>query len=232
MQRRSFMLWAAGGTAAAAAGIGSIAAYLRWQEITPKVLYPGRSEGHYLRTLLRERTALPAPSATITTDVAILGSGIAGLTAAWRLKKLGHQDFLMVDGPQPYGNAAGGHFGELAYPTGGHYLPLPSPESTHVREILFDLGIIQRDPQAEKPYYDERYILHAPEERLLFNGLWQDGFIPTEGVPPAELAQHERFFAEVRRLRQARGNDGIASSFSLPWNRRKTRPGRRSTPSP
>ena len=29
MQRRSFMLWAAGGTAAAAAGAGSIAAYLR-----------------------------------------------------------------------------------------------------------------------------------------------------------------------------------------------------------
>jgi hypothetical protein len=89
----------------------------------------------------------------------------------------------MIDGPQPYGNAAGGP-GDLAYPTGGHYLPLPSPESTHVREILFDLGIIQRDPMAEKPTYDERYILHAPEERLLFNGQWQDGFIPTEGVPP------------------------------------------------
>ncbi|MGK5041703.1 NAD(P)-binding protein [Janthinobacterium sp. GB1R12] len=208
MQRRSFMLWAAAGTAAAATGIGSIAAYLRWQEITPTVLYPGRSEGHYLRKLLREGTALPPPSRTLSTDVAILGSGIAGLTAAWRLNKLGHGDFLMIDGPQPYGNAAGGHFGDLAYPTGGHYLPLPSPESTHVREILFDLGIIERDPQAEKPYYDERYILHAPEERLLFNGHWQDGFIPTEGVSPAELAQHERFFAEVRRLRQAHGNDG------------------------
>ncbi|MEG2962847.1 MAG: FAD/NAD(P)-binding protein, partial [Janthinobacterium sp.] len=127
------MLWAAGGTAAAAAGIGSIAAYLRWQEITPTVLYPGRSEGHYLR----DRKALPAPTRTLTTDVAILGSGIAGLTAAWRLNKLGHRDFLMIDGPQPYGNAAGGHFGDLAYPTGGHYLPLPSPESIHVREILF-----------------------------------------------------------------------------------------------
>jgi hypothetical protein len=36
------------------AGSGSIAAYLRWQEITPRVLYPGRTEGHYLRELLRE----------------------------------------------------------------------------------------------------------------------------------------------------------------------------------
>jgi hypothetical protein len=65
-------------------------------------------------------------------------------------------------------------------------LPLPSPESTHVREILADLGIIQKDAFAEKPYYDERFILHAPEERLLFNGHWQDGFIPTEGVPQWE----------------------------------------------
>ncbi len=48
----------------------------------------------------------------------------------------------MIDGPQPFGNAAGGRFGELEYPTGAHYLPLPSPESMHVREILADLGII------------------------------------------------------------------------------------------
>ncbi|UUZ50169.1 hypothetical protein LP420_09385 [Massilia sp. B-10] len=98
-----------------------------------------------------------------------------------------------------------GHFGELAYPTGGHYLPLPSPESVHVREILFDLGIIERDPFAEKPTYDERFILHGPEERLLFKGEWQDGFLPTHGVDAAELAEHRRFFDEVERLRQLRG---------------------------
>jgi hypothetical protein len=87
-------------------------------------------------------------------------------------------------------------------------LPLPSPESVHVREILFDLGIIQRDPFGERPYYDESCILQGPEERLLFNGQWQDSFIPTAGVPAAELAQHKRFFAEVERLRMLHGSDG------------------------
>jgi hypothetical protein len=121
---------------------------------------------------------------------------------------MGRRDFLVVDGPQAFGNAAGGHFGDLAYPTGAHYLPLPSPESTHVREILADLGILQGDPYAEAPVYDEACILHAPEERLLFRDAWQDGFLPVEGVPAWERAEHHRFFAEVERLRLVRGRDG------------------------
>jgi len=200
MDRRSFLSLAGGAGVAAASGLG----FQRWQEITPAVHYPGREEGHYLR----DRKRLPPPSSVIETDIAILGSGIGGLAAAWKLKKAGHSRALMIDGPQPFGNAAGGHFGDLAYPTGGHYLPLPSPESVHVREILFDLGIIERDPFAQKPTYDERYVLHGPEERLLYQGHWQEGFIPTRGVGAEELAEHARFFAEVERLRGLHGSDG------------------------
>ena len=203
MLRRSFLVWA-GATGVAAAG--GVAAFQRWQEVTPTLHYPGRDEGHFLRDLRNK--PLPPPSQVLQTDIAILGSGIAGLTAAWKLKKLGKTDMLMVDGPQPHGNAAGGAFGEFEYPTGAHYLPLPSPESVHVREILADLGIIQKDPMGEKPYYDERFILHAPEERLLYNGQWQEGFMPTEGVPQWEIDEHTRFFAEVERLRQTHGADG------------------------
>jgi uncharacterized protein with NAD-binding domain and iron-sulfur cluster len=209
MQRRSFLLWAG---MIGASSLGTAAGFWRWQEITTRVNYPGRSEGHLLRDFLRARRPLPPPSSEIHADVVILGSGIGGLTAAWKLNKLGHKDFLMIDGPQVYGNAAGGHFGGktdgLSYPTAGHYLPLPSPESVHVREILHDIGIILRNPQSERPYYDERFILHAPEERLLFNGIWQDGFIPTEGVSAEELTEHKRFFKEVERLRALRGSDG------------------------
>lgn len=201
MDRRSFLLHGAGAAAALGA---SAAGYARWQEIPAAVHHPGRAEGHFLR----DRRALPAPERVLETDVAILGSGIAGLSAAWQLRRAGHGRFLMVDGPQPDGNAAGGSFGALEYPTGAHYLPLPSPESAHVREILLDLGIIERDAFGATPRYDERAILHAPEERLLFQGAWQDGFLPVEGVPAWELAEQRRFFAEVERLRAARGADG------------------------
>jgi hypothetical protein len=103
MQRRSFMALGA----LSALGGGALALQ-RWQEIDAKVLYPGRDEGHYLR----DRRLLPPPTSVIETDVAIFGSGIAALTAAWKLNKDGHKDFVMIDGPQPYGNAAGGQFGE------------------------------------------------------------------------------------------------------------------------
>ncbi|HZX25468.1 MAG TPA: NAD(P)-binding protein [Telluria sp.] len=201
MDRRSFLITAG---VSGAAALGGAAVFRGWQAIETRVDYTGRAEGHYLR----DRKALPPPTEVVETGVLILGSGIGGLSAAWQLAHEGYRDALIIDGPQPYGNAAGGRFGDLEFPTGAHYLPLPSPESVHVRAILADLGIIERDPYAEKPYYDERFILHAPEERLLFNGAWQDSFIPTEGVNPAELAQHKRFFAEVERLRKLRGSDG------------------------
>lgn len=194
MKRRSFLI------GAGAIGLGTAFGMWRWQEITASVDYPGKAEGHYLR----DHRFMPVSTETIDTDVVILGSGIAGLTAGWKLRKDGLKDFLMIDGPQLYGNAAGGHCGDLAYPTGAHYLPVPSTESFHVREILSDLGVILKNPHAERPYYDERFLLHAPEERLLYNGKWQENIIPTEGVPQPELDEHKRFFQEIDRLRQLR----------------------------
>jgi len=208
IDRRSFLLWSA---STAAAGLGSAAAFWRWQEIDTRLNFPGRSEGHFLR----DHHPLPPPSSTIQTDVVILGSGIAGLTAAWKMHREGHSNFTMIRGPENHGNAAGGRFGDLAFPTGAHYLPVPSTESFHVREILSDLGILLRNPEAERPYYDERFLLHAPEERLLRNGRWQEGIVPTEGVPENELIEQRRFFTEVERLRTLRDLNG-KRIFAIP----------------
>jgi hypothetical protein len=198
MDRRRFLLQA--GAVAGAAGLGA-AGYRRWQEIPARVLAPGRQAGHFLR----DGAAVPAPAERIETDVVILGSGIAGLTAAWRLAREGHTRFLMVTGPEWQGNAAGAADGALRYPTGGHYLPLPSMESTHVREILADLGVIQRDPYSPEPTYDERCVVHAPELRVLADGHWREEALPTDGPAAAEAA---RFFAQVAQWQQTRGRDG------------------------
>ena len=205
MQRRTFLLSAAAGTTlAAGSGLAAWWQIVEAPDARLQLRFPGRREGH----LLRSNKNWPTPTLQLETGVLILGSGVAGLTAAWKLNKHGRQDFLVLDGPDPYGNAGAGQFGEYAYPTGSHYLPLPSPESTHVREILYDCGVILRDPYGEQPYYDERYVLHGPEERLLYQGQWQDGFIPTEGVSSAELAEQQRFFRQVEQLRERRGKDG------------------------
>ena len=166
---------------------------------------PGMELGH----ALRDSDGWPEPSAEWSCDVLIAGSGAAALTAAWKLAREGRRDFVLVEGPEPDGNNAGGIDSELRYPTGAHYLALPSRESAHVRELLADLGILRGDLSAERPDYDERILVHAPEERLLRNGLWQEEMLP------AEDGDTRRFHAFIASLAQARGDDG-RRLFAMP----------------
>ncbi len=190
-------------------------ARLRALGVPLTVLRPGRAEGHRLRAGGR----LPEPSAELRTGVAILGGGIAGLTAAWRLAHEGFDDFILLDGPEPDGNAAATRFtatgASYAAPRGAHYLPLPSRESTHVREIFADLGILRGDPRAERPEYDEAARDHAPEERVWYRDAWHEELLPTGAVPPDEAGQHRRFEARLAELRVARGADG-RKVFAMP----------------
>lgn len=200
MRRRSFLLGAATAAVAGAAGY----ARSRIVETPADVSYPGMQAGH----ALRDGAALPAPTASYRHQVVILGAGVAGLSCAWKLAREGFTDFVVVQGPEFAGNAAGGQRDELHYPLGAHYLPLPSMASTHVREMLADFGIIERGAGDIRPYYDESILVHSPQERLLRNGLWEDGLLPMTGLPDADVAQHHRFLALIERLHTQVGNDG------------------------
>ena len=226
MRRRSFLGFA--GLALALPGCRQ----LNHLGIPITVLRPGMAEGHRLR----DGALLPAPTREIRTGIVILGSGVAGLTSAWRLAKEGVDDFLLVNGPEPDGNAAGGRFdspsGLLAYPRGAHYLPLPSPESSTVRELLAELGVIEANPFSTRPRFAETALVHAPDERLFFDGAWRDGLLPTEHVGADEAAQHRRFLAEMARLTHTRGSDGrrlfcvprVQSSSDPSWRALDTTP--------
>ncbi|OZI55983.1 FAD-dependent oxidoreductase [Bordetella genomosp. 4] len=207
MRRRSFLIGAATATVAGAAG------YYRSRivEVPAQVHYPGMETGHHLR----DGTALPSSTADRRHDVAILGSGVAGLSCAWKLVREGHRHFVVVQGPEFGGNAAGGQFEDLAYPTGAHYLPLPSLESAHVCEMLADFGIIQNGANTEHPYYDESILAHSPQERLYRHGRWESDLLPMSGLPEDDVAQHLRFIAYTETLRTARGQDG-RKVFAIP----------------
>ncbi|MBU0593541.1 MAG: NAD(P)-binding protein [Gammaproteobacteria bacterium] len=176
-----------------------------------EMLGPSMERGH----LLRGRD-FPAPSETRKTGVAIVGGGIAGLSAAWKLNKSGFGDFHLLELEYVVGgNSRSGKNAVSAYPWGAHYLPLPGVEARETRELLSDLGVLQGDPYAETPSYDERYLCFAPQERLYRNGLWQEGILPQIGATKTDLEQYRRFFDLLEQFRQRRGASG-SRAFAIP----------------
>lgn len=172
---------------------------------------PAFATGHRLR-----HGIWPEPSEQRAIPLLIVGGGIAGLSAAWWLRREGYQDFRLLElESQPGGNARYGENAVSAFPWGAHYLPLPGVELPWVRLLLADLGVLLGDPAAPEPRYDERHLCFAPQERLFLRGAWQDGVLPKRGVSRRDHEQYRRFFAQMDDYRQQRGTDGLRA-FALP----------------
>jgi NAD(P)-binding Rossmann-like domain len=178
-----------------------------WDNFSIKVNRPGMALGHKLRDVDVSKSVVTSEKKV---DVLIIGSGAAGLTAAWNLKKAGHKNFAILAGPEVHGNAAGLSFESHGCPTGAHYLPLPSIESIAMREILQAMGVLDGAISSERPIYDERVLVHAPSERVFYQGAWQYGLMPTE-----HSAQKENFLTQMAVFSKAIGHDG-KRAFAVP----------------
>jgi hypothetical protein len=205
MPRRRFLLAAAGTPLTGCDVSGQHP--MPWNRFSISVNRPGIATGHKLRDFDLSKVVVTGEKKV---DVLIIGSGAAGLTAAWSLKREGHKNFAILAGPEVHGNAAGLSFEGHACPTGAHYLPLPSIESIAVREILQSMGVLNGAISSEKPNYDERVLVHAPSERVFYQGAWQYGLMPTEFSP-----QKEKFLAKVAGFSKAVGIDG-KRAFAVP----------------
>lgn len=80
-------------------------------------------------------------------DVAVIGGGLAGLTAAWRLQDL--SVVLLEQGEGVGGNARFGSDGALRFPTAGSCLQQPVPNSA-IAAMLDELGLINNWRSAAK----------------------------------------------------------------------------------
>jgi protoporphyrinogen oxidase len=178
-----------------------------WDKFSLAVNRPGMKFGHQLRNL--DVSALVSTGEK-TVDTLIIGSGAAGLTAAWNLHTAGYKNFAVLAGPEVHGNAAALNLNNHACPSGAHYLPLPSVESHATRKILHSMGVLNGAVNSLKPSYDERVLVHSPAERVLFQGTWQYGLIPEKvGV------QKNKFLALIAALSNAVGKDG-RRAFAVP----------------
>jgi hypothetical protein len=206
MKRRDFI--AVGAAAVADAACGGRAAPPLPLGVA---LAPRHEVGHRLRD-----GGLPRATETRRRSVVIVGAGVGGLSAAWRLRKAGFEDFELVELERvPGGNSRWGENPVSRYPWGAHYLPLPTRESRAVRLLLKDLGVLLGDPDAPAPRYGERHLCFAPHERLYRDGTWYDGLIPRARSGVADRDEWQRFQARMDELKRLRGADG-RKAFALP----------------
>jgi phytoene dehydrogenase-like protein len=145
---------------------------------------------------LRDRQPFAPPAATERVPVVIIGGGVAGLSAAWRLNKRGFHDFVVLElEATAGGNARSGENEISRYPWAAHYVPVPNRESALLRELFEELGVM-RDGKV-----DERYLCFAPQERLFLHGRWQEGIEPELAATARDREQYRRFNALIQEFR-------------------------------
>lgn len=163
---------------------------------------------HGVGHLLRDRSFV-SPAATEPADVLVVGGGMSGLIAAWRLQQGGRRVLVLELESEVGGNAASGRNAVSAHPWGAHYVPVPSADMTDVCSLFAELGL--GTPGAWK----EEFLCHDPDERLWRRGRWQEGLVPTYGVNPDDRDQLARFHGRMEEFKSRRGRDG-RRAFCLP----------------
>jgi phytoene dehydrogenase-like protein len=162
------------------------------------------NEGSSLGHALRDGAPMPRAVRTERVRVVIVGGGIAGLSAGWRLAKRGMGEFVVLEAePAVGGNARWGENEVSAYPWAAHYVPVPGARATLARELFADLGLL-RDGE-----WDERSLCFSPRERTFIHGRWVEGL---EGA----VAHSAREREELRRLAARVAEMRASGEFTIP----------------
>ncbi len=170
--------------------------------------------GHRLRDGFR----WPRPKEDQWQDVGvvIVGGGVAGLSAAWRLKQNGFDDFVILElEPQPGGTSRSGRSELTPFPWGAHYLPVPLSHNRDLIRLLVEMGVVESLTDDGSPVIVEQVLCRDPDERVFVEGEWIEGLYPAKGALPDDLAQLAAFRKEIDRWSAWRDAEG-RRAFSIP----------------
>lgn len=188
----------------------------------PRRLPPGEIVHASERFGHRAREAMarpPTPTTRTRRGVVIVGAGAAGLSAAWRLRRAGYDDFTVLElDPVVGGTARGGQSAVGPFPWGAHYITVPMPENRALLTLLREMGVVESLAADDEPVVAEQHLCREPQERLWHLGAWRPGLWPSHDASDDDEAEHARFRAEVDRWvawRDARGR----RAFALPVSR-------------
>ncbi len=171
----------------------------------------GSEAGHALRDRnARDRVAMRdaqrgARRRERRVRVAIVGGGMGGLSAGWRLDALGMHDWTLLEMHESTGgNARSANYGGQRAPWGAHYLPVPGEDAVHVRQLMRELGVLSAAGE-----WDERVLCHTPQERIWQHGRWHEGLEPVDAISRTDRDQFRRFEARIAEFR-------ASTMFSVP----------------
>ena len=172
--------------------------------------------GHRLRDGFRPR---PAVDRWRNVQVAIVGGGAAGLSAAWRLRQEGCEDFVVLELEDVIGGTSrSGQCDVSAYPWGAHYLPVPLADNRQLIRLLKEMGVVESIANDGSPVIGEQFLCRDPDERLFFQGEWIEGLYPATDASPDDLAQWAAFQQEIDRW--AGWRDALGRrAFCIPTSR-------------
>jgi glycine/D-amino acid oxidase-like deaminating enzyme len=147
---------------------------------------------------LRDHGVAAAPTRTVRTPVVIVGGGIAGLSAAWRMRNVGFDDFVILEMEREAGGTSRSGKNEISeFPWAAHYVPVPNRNARVERQLFQELGLILPDGR-----WNEQHICRAPEERIFIDGAWQEG-LHTDGLARYAPDEFGRFLDLIARYRDS-----------------------------
>jgi protoporphyrinogen oxidase len=182
-------------------------------KITTNRLGAPVDRGHLLRGNFDFAKDFPIVEQTVSS--VIVGGGISGLSTGYHLHKRGFSDFLILELNDAIGGNSG--FGEnnySKYPLGAHYLSLANPDNRELISFLKEQNLITQEENGLQ-FYNEDFLCHAPDERLLFKGVFHDGLVPEYGISAEAHQEITRFFSEMKKLKKAKDSNGI-DLFNIP----------------
>ena len=166
---------------------------------------------------LRDGVHVEVPQdAWTNVPIVIVGGGVAGLTAAWRLQKTGFTNFVLVElESAPGGTSRSGANSSISFPWGAHYIPAPMKENTELVSLLEEMGVVEGKDKDGEPIIGEQFLCRDPEERVFFKGRWYEGLYLHAGESEEDKQQFEKFNAEVDQWISWRDGRG-RRAFTLP----------------
>ncbi|MFZ1700047.1 MAG: FAD-dependent oxidoreductase [Pyrinomonadaceae bacterium] len=149
--------------------------------------------GHVLR---ENRIFAVPPDRWEAKKVAIIGGGIAGLTAAWKFKRENFDDFVLIELEKEVGGTSQSGTGDpVGYPWAAHYLPVPFQENTELVSLLDEMSLTEGRGLSGEIIVKEQFLCREPEERVYYKGRWYEGLYLHVG----ESKDDKRQFAEFQR---------------------------------